>query len=133
MTAQTMGRRTDSTGTLPLEALSRAERQTLTMLELDWPDSVGLMARAASHACAQDPSGASCRERTLAMVRAGICAYRRSWEGQADDTARFAAFVDGISEALGRDNQRCVAKALSEIQRRALARRLPPDRRHDVG
>ncbi len=133
MTAPTMRRRTDPTGTLPLAALSRAERQTLSMLELDWPDSLGLMARAARHVREHDPSGASCRARTLAMVRAGIGAYRRSWEGRADDTARFAAFVDGITEAVAREKQRCVAKALSETQRWVLARRLPPERRHDVG
>jgi hypothetical protein len=126
MTAQTMRRRTDSTGTLPLAALSRSERQTLRMLERDWPDSVGLMARAALHARESD-------QRTLAMVRAGICAYRRSWKGGADDTARFAAFVEGITEVLAREKQRCVAEALSEAQRWVLARCLPPERRQDVG
>jgi hypothetical protein len=130
---ETMGRRTDPTGTLPLAALSRADRHTLGLLEMDWPDSIGLMVRVALHARMHDPIGADPQAGTLAMVRAGICAYRRSWEGRDDDTERFAAFVDGITHALPREQQHCVAKALSATQRRVLARRFPPGGAPDVG
>jgi hypothetical protein len=130
---ETMRRRTDPTGTLPLAALSRADRHTLGLLEMDWPDSIGLMVRVALHARMHDPIGADPQAGTLAMVRAGICAYRRSWEGRDDDTERFAAFVDGITHALPREQQHCVAKALSATQRRVLARRFPPGGAPDVG
>jgi hypothetical protein len=130
---ETMRRRTDPTGTLPLAALSRADSQTLSMLEMDWPDSIGLMVRVARHALDHDPIGADPQARTLAMVRAGIAAYRKSWEGTDDDTQRFGAFVDGITYALPREQQHCVAKALTATQRWVLARRLPPGGSPNVG
>lgn len=130
---ETMRRRTDPTGALPLAALSRADRHTLSLLEMDWPDSLGLMARVALHARTHDPIGADPQAGTLAMVRAGVAAYRKSWEAGDDDTERFAAFVDGITHALPREQQHCVAQALSAAQRRVLARRFPPGGARDVG
>ena len=121
----------DPTGRLPLSSLSRADARTLRTLELEWPDAVGLLARVALLAC--PPSGDDPAEPALAMVRAGIAAYRRARSDGEDDLARFAAFVDGITLALARRHQYCVARALTEPQRRVLARRLPPRQTSRVG
>lgn len=126
-----MPRRRDPTGALPLSALSRADARTLRTLELEWPDAVGLLARVALLAC--PPSGDAPAEPALAMVRAGIAAYRRARGDGEDDLARFAAFVDGIALALPRRHRYCVARALTEPQRRVLARRLPPRHPAHVG
>ena len=121
----------DPTGRLALSALSRADARTLRTLELEWPDAVGLLARVALLAC--PPSGDDPAEPALAMVRAGIAAYRRARSEGEDDLARFAAFVDAITLALPRRHQYCVARALTEPQRRVLARRLPPRQTSRVG
>jgi hypothetical protein len=128
-----MPRRRDPTGRLALSALSRADARTLRTLELEWPDAVGLMARVALLTCPPAPSGDDPAEAALAMVRAGIAAYRRARSAGEDDLARFAAFVDGITLALARRHQSCVARALTEPQRRVLARRVPPRRPSRVG
>ncbi len=131
-----MPHRRDPTGRLALSSLSRADARTLRTLELEWPDTVELMARVALLACPPAPSPPSAddpAEPALAMVRAGIAAYRRARSDGEDDLARFAAFVDGITLALARRHQYCVARALTEPQRRVLARRLPPRHLSRVG
>ncbi|MFE8034764.1 hypothetical protein [Thiohalocapsa marina] len=128
-----MPHRRDPTGRLALSSLSRADARTLRTLELEWPDAVGLMARVALLACPPALSGDDPAEPTLAMVRAGIAAYRRARSDGEDDLARFAAFVDGITLALARRHQYCVARALTEPQRRVLARRVPPRQPSRVG
>ena len=126
-----MPHRRDPTGRLALSALSRADARTLRTLELEWPDAVGLLARVALLAC--PPSEDDPAEPALAMVRTGIAAYRRARGDGEDDLARFAAFVDGIALALPRRHQYCVARALTEPQRRVLALRVPPRRQSRVG
>ena len=128
-----MPHRRDPTGRLALSSLSRADARTLRSLELEWPDAVGLMARVALLACPPAPPGEDPAEPALAMVRAGIAAYRRARGDGEDDLARFAAFVDGITLALARRHQYCVARALTEPQRRVLARRVPPRQPSRVG
>ncbi len=128
-----MPHRRDPTGRLALSSLSRADARTLRTLELEWPDAVGLLARVALLACPPAPSGEDQAEPALAMVRAGIAAYRRARGDGADDLARFAAFVDGITLALARRHQYCVARALTEPQRRVLARRVPARQTSRVG
>ncbi|UHD16395.1 hypothetical protein [Thiocapsa bogorovii] len=128
-----MPRRRDPTGRLALSSLSRADARTLRTLELEWPDAVGLMARVALLACPPLPSEDDLAEPALAMVRAGIAAYRRARGDGEDDLARFAAFVDGITLALARRHQYCVARALTEHQRRVLARSVPPRQTSRVG
>ncbi|RKT45513.1 hypothetical protein [Thiocapsa rosea] len=128
-----MPHRRDPTGRLALSSLSRADARTLRTLELEWPDALGLMARVALLACPPAPSGEDPAEPVLAMVRAGIAAYRRARSDGEDDLARFAAFVDGITLALARRDQYCVARALTEPQRRVLARRVPPRQTSRVG
>lgn len=129
----TMRKSTDSLADVPLALLSRRERHALRLLELDWPDSLALMARAARQARSHAKEGVDSQAVALAILRAGIAAHRQSWEGRSDDTERFAAFIDGITLALPREQQHCVAKALSAAQRRVLARRLPPGGPPDVG
>ncbi|SDX02352.1 hypothetical protein [Thiocapsa roseopersicina] len=128
-----MPHRRDPTGRLALSALSRADARTLRTLELEWPDAVGLLARVALLACPSAPSEDDPAEPALAMMRAGIAAYRRARSDGEDDLARFAAFVDGITLALARRHQYCVARALTEPQRRVLARRVPPRQPFSVG
>jgi hypothetical protein len=128
-----MPRRRDPTGRLALSSLSRADARTLRTLELEWPDAVGLLARVALLACPSAPSGDDPAEPALAMVRAGIAAYRRARGDGEDDLTRFAAFVDAIALALPRRDQYCVARALTEPQRRVLARSVPPRRQSSVG
>jgi hypothetical protein len=128
-----MPRRRDPTGRLALSSLSRADARTLRTLELEWPDAVGLLARVALLACPSAPSEADPAEPALAMVRAGIAAYRRARGDGEDDLARFAAFVDAIALALPRRHQYCVARALTEPQRRVLARRVPRRQPSSVG
>ncbi|UHD15054.1 hypothetical protein [Thiocapsa bogorovii] len=128
-----MPRPRDPTSRLALSGLSRADARTLRTLELEWPDAVGLMARVALLACPPAPSADDPAEPALAMVRAGIAAYRRARGDGEDDPARFAAFVDGITLALARRYQYCVARSLTEPQRRVLARRVPPRHTSRVG
>lgn len=109
------------------QALSttRRHRQTLSDLELDWPDSRGLLERFAAslHQLRLAPE----QERRLlrACVQSGLTGYRLARRECAPDRDRFAAFVNGVSDACTDRTQRALlARALSERQRRHLADRL---------
>jgi hypothetical protein len=110
-------------------ALTGAERATLARLERDCPDSIGLVARIADPVLAQRPEALP---RVLAMIRAGLAAYRDALKNGDDEPERFGAFVDGLTDVLPRKAQAAVARALSRWQRAALARRLPPSQQQDT-
>ena len=66
-------------------------------------------------------------ERSLlrACVQSGLTGYRLARRERAQDRDRFAAFVNGVSDACTDRTQRALlARALSERQRRHLADRL---------
>jgi hypothetical protein len=110
-------------------ALSRAERAALARLERECPDSIGLVERIAGAVLARAPDKLAS---VLAMIRAGLSAFRAAHADGDDAPECFGAFVDGMTEALPRKAQPVVARALSRWQREALARRLPPSQQLDT-
>ena len=95
----------------------RRDRATLGALELDWPGSRALLVRvAAALASARDGS-------TRAVLEAGLtvalAAYRAARHRGDRDAARFAAFVQGLEDVVGRPG--LVAGLLTPVQRTALA------------
>ena len=102
-----------------LSQLRPAEEGMLRDLELDWPGSRTLLARLGVALAEQDPLQApGYLSRSLV---GGLRAYRAAREARIGDQQRFAAFVEGVTEALDEPDQRAlVTDSLSPLQERAL-------------
>ncbi|TVQ94546.1 MAG: hypothetical protein EA400_01160 [Chromatiaceae bacterium] len=107
---------------MPRRLFSSTERRTLGTLDLEWPDSRGLLDRLAARLATQLPDADCATAQLATAARAGLSAYREAQRTGADDYARFSAFVDGLAEALEPQYRPWLAQSLSQQQRRWLAR-----------
>jgi hypothetical protein len=109
-----------------MRRIGAADRATLERLERDCPDTLGLLDRVIAGLRAQPLQPLVPQTHLQGMLEAGIRAYRAAAVVGDDEPERFGAFVDAIAESVPRNRQSIVARALSNHQRAALARRLPP-------
>ena len=98
----------------------RADRDALAQAEIDWPDSRGLLERLALGLRERDGADDLLRVRVATIAGSAIAAHRAARKAQAPDRDRFAAFVQGIEEALDPSEQGLLIDAMTAAQRRLL-------------
>ena len=99
----------------------RADRDALAQAEIDWPDSRGLLERLALGLRERDGADDLLRVRVWRPSPvSAIAAHRAARKAQVPDRDRFAAFVQGIAEALDPSEQGLLIDAMTVAQRRLL-------------
>ena len=81
-------------------ALRRSQRDALTQVEIDWPDSRGLLERLALGLAEHHPSAEALHARLQDLVAAATKAHKAAKKAGVPDRERFAAFFEGIVGAL---------------------------------
>jgi hypothetical protein len=105
-------------------ALKRSQRDALTQVEIDWPDSRGLLERLALGLGAGDSSDAARSTRLQAIAMAAINAHKAAKKAGVPDRERFAAFFEALMGALAASEHPVLAQAMTANQRRILGGRL---------
>lgn len=106
-------------------ALKRSQRDALTQVEIDWPDSRGLLERLALGLEEQHPADAAALAlRLQRLVLTATTAHKEAKKAGVPDRERFAAFFEGILGALVACEHPILAQALTADQRRVLAGRI---------
>ncbi|WP_295413008.1 conjugative transfer system coupling protein TraD, partial [uncultured Thiodictyon sp.] len=105
-------------------ALKRSQRDALTQVEIDWPDSRGLLERLALGLWERYPTDEARYTRLQAIAVAAINAHKVAKKTGVPDRERFAAFFEAIMGALAAPEHPVLAQAMTVNQRRILGRRL---------
>jgi hypothetical protein len=98
----------------------RADRDALAQAEIDWPDSRGLLERLALGLRERYGADDLLHARLATVAIRAIAAHRAARKAQVPDRERFAAFVQGIGEALDPSEQGLLIDAMTVAQRRLL-------------
>jgi hypothetical protein len=101
----------------------RADREALVQAEIDWPDSRGLLERLAVGLRELHAADDFLHARIATVAGSALVAHRAARKAQVTDRERFAAFVQGIADALDPSEQPLLAKAMTAAQRRILGAR----------
>ncbi len=102
----------------------RADREALVQAEIDWPDSRGLLERLALGLRELHTADDVLHARVATIAASAIAAHRAARKAQVPDRERFAAFVQGIEDALDPREQPLLVEAMTAAQRRILGARL---------
>jgi hypothetical protein len=102
----------------------RADRDALAQAEIDWPDSRGLLERLALGLRERDGAADLLHARLATVAIRAIAAHRAARKAHVPDRERFAAFVQGIAEALDPSEQGLLIDAMTAAQRRLLDARV---------
>jgi hypothetical protein len=105
-------------------ALKRSQRDALTQVEIDWPDSRGLLERLALGLWQQYPTDEARYTRLQAIATAAINAHQVAKKAGVPDRARFVAFFEALMGALAAPEHPVLAQAMTANQRRILGGRL---------
>jgi hypothetical protein len=102
----------------------RADRDALVQAEIDWPDSRGLLERLAVGLREIHTADEILHARIATVAACALVAHRAARKAQVPDRDRFAAFVQGIEDALDPCEQPLLVVAMTDAQRRILGARL---------
>ena len=104
--------------------LKRSQREALTQVEIDWPDSRGLLERLALGLWAGYPTDEARYARLQTIAVAAINAHKAAKKAGVPDRERFAAFFEALMGALAASEHAVLAQVMTIDQRRILGRRL---------
>lgn len=102
----------------------RADRDALAQAEIDWPDSRGLLERLALGLRERYGEVDFLHARLATIARCAVTAHRTARTAHLPDRERFAAFVQGTTDALDPSEQALLVDAMTAAQRRILDARL---------